>query len=101
MSSHGIWRRNDGSIGWSLVPIAKSDNSTGDRSGAQASTDEIAGLDVQAGADKGPAIGLECQAVAASKHGQGAKSLEAGGEPGRAMPLVEQVLAERLAGALE
>ena len=61
--------------------------------------DEIAGLDVPAGSDEGSAVGLECQAIAARKHGQGAEGLKAGGEPGRAMPLVEQALAERLAGA--
>ena len=55
---------------------------------------EVAGLDLVAIANQRFSVGLEREAIAASENAQGAQSLEAGGQPGNAVPAIEDIMFE-------
>ena len=55
---------------------------------------EVAGFHLVAVANQRFSVGLEREAIAASENAQGAQRLEAGGQPGNAVPPVEDILFE-------
>ncbi len=52
----------------------------------------VANFYLAAIANQRDSVGLECQAVAAREHTQGVQCLEAGGQPGDAVPPVQDIM---------